>query len=334
MYLQKYTPDFSNMIEQYQLDEKQLLHTGTPEIPITISQKNHFIHPILAIEENRLTNFFVLDEKKDVALYTTNKQAILLRTFSTDTRYQGQGHAKEVLRLLPNFVRLHFPNINEVILAVNENNIAAQTLYQKNGFKLSEKVTHGEFGRLYVMNMMLNPENNEGTKIIENEQLYLREFTSDDFDDLCQILEDKETMYAYEAPFTKEKVKDWLTWNMTSYKENGFGLWAIIDQTSHAFVGQCGIVYSDVESESLLEIGYLVNKRYWNRGYASSASQLCLTYAKHELHAKRIHSIIRDNNSASQKVAEKNGMTIIHEFDKDYSGQAIRHFVYSIDLNK
>ncbi|MBO0473133.1 GNAT family N-acetyltransferase [Enterococcus ureasiticus] len=171
-------------------------------------------------------------------------------------------------------------------------------------------------------------------KIIENEQLYLREFTPDDFSDLCLILQDEETMYAYESTFSQEKVTDWLNWNLKSYEENGFGLWAIIDQKSDAFVGQCGIVYSDVENESLLEIGYLVNKHYRNQGYATSASQLCLTYAKTELNAKKICSIIRDTNLSSQKVAEKNGMTIVKQFDKDYSGLPVRHFVYSIDLNK
>ena len=169
-------------------------------------------------------------------------------------------------------------------------------------------------------------------KLIENELLYLREFTSEDFEDLCLILQDEETMYAYESAFTKEKVTDWLAWNLKSYQENGVGLWAIIDQKNKVFVGQCGIVYSDVEDESLLEIGFLVNKRYWNQGYASSASQLCITYAKNELKAEKICSIIRDTNLSSRKVAEKNGMTIVKQFDKDYSGLPVRHFVYSVDL--
>ncbi|EOH93402.1 hypothetical protein UAW_02650 [Enterococcus haemoperoxidus ATCC BAA-382] len=171
-------------------------------------------------------------------------------------------------------------------------------------------------------------------RIIENDQLYLREFTSKDFEDLCLILQDEETMYAYEAAFTEEKVNNWLSWNLKSYQEHGFGLWAIIDQKSKDFIGQCGIVYSDVEDESLLEIGYLVNKRYWNQGYASSASQLCIAYAKDELKAEKICSIIRETNLSSRKVAEKNGMTIIKQFDKDYSGLPVRHFVYSIDLIK
>lgn len=169
-------------------------------------------------------------------------------------------------------------------------------------------------------------------KIVENEKLYLRNFTSEDFEDLSLILQDEETMYAYEAAFTEEKVNDWLHWNIKSYQENGFGLWAIIDQKSKVFVGQCGIVYSKVEDESLLEIGFLVNKHYWNQGYATSASQLCIAYAKNELKAKKICSIIRDTNLSSRKVAEKNGMTIVKQFDKNYSGLPVRHFVYSLDL--
>ena len=125
-----------------------------------------------------------------------------------------------------------------------------------------------------------------------------------------------------------------MSWNLKSYQGNGFGLWAIMDQKSDTFIGQCGIVYSDVEKESLLEIGYLVNKKYWHQGYATSADQLCIEYAKNELKAEKICSIIRDTNIPSRKVAEKNGMKIIKQFDKDYSGLPVRHFVYSIDLNK
>ncbi|MFD1900456.1 GNAT family N-acetyltransferase [Enterococcus termitis] len=56
-------------------------------------------------------------------------------------------------------------------------------------------------------------------KILENERLYLRELSEDDFEDLCAILQDEETMYAYEAPFTDEEVTDWLNWNLASYQK-------------------------------------------------------------------------------------------------------------------
>ncbi|MDA9472307.1 GNAT family N-acetyltransferase [Enterococcus sp. 5H] len=160
MLLQEYTDAFSTMIQQFQLTDEQLAYTGRPEMPIKISKANSFIHPILGIEDELLTNFFVLDEKKDVALYTTNQQAVLLRTFSTDYRYQGKGYAKQVLQALPYFIQTHFPNCNEIILAVNQENIAAQKLYETTGFKQTEKIVQGEYGPLYVMTMSIETTEN------------------------------------------------------------------------------------------------------------------------------------------------------------------------------
>ena len=37
--------------------------------------------------------------------------------------------------------------------------------------------------------------------ILETERLYLREMNQSDFDSLCKILQDEETMYAYEATY-------------------------------------------------------------------------------------------------------------------------------------
>lgn len=38
--------------------------------------------------------------------------------------------------------------------------------------------------------------------ILHTERLYLRELNQDDFDGLCAILRDEETMYAYEGAFS------------------------------------------------------------------------------------------------------------------------------------
>jgi len=38
-------------------------------------------------------------------------------------------------------------------------------------------------------------------KILETDRLFLREFLDNDYNDLCEILQDKEVMYAYEYSF-------------------------------------------------------------------------------------------------------------------------------------
>lgn len=160
MLLQEYTDEFSAKINQFQLSDEQLAYTGRPEMPIKISESHSFIHPILGIEGDLLTNFFVLDEEKDVALYTNNQHAVLLRTFSTDYRYQGKGYAKQVLQALPHFIQMHFPNCNELILAVNQQNIAAQKLYETTGFKRTEKIVEGDHGLLYIMTKSIETAEN------------------------------------------------------------------------------------------------------------------------------------------------------------------------------
>ena len=44
-----------------------------------------------------------------------------------------------------------------------------------------------------------------------------------DFEVLCQILQDRETMYAYEGPFTDQEVQEWLDRQITHYRKWNFG---------------------------------------------------------------------------------------------------------------
>lgn len=168
--------------------------------------------------------------------------------------------------------------------------------------------------------------------IMESERFFLREFTLNDLDDLKVILQDPEVMYAYEAPFSNEKVESWLLWLLKSYQNHQFGLWAIIDKKQKKIVGQCGIVYSEVEEQQLLEIGYLLKKECWGQGYASEAALLCKAYAKNILQADAIHSIIRTTNQSSINVAKKMGMTPYYHYDKSYSGTPVPHTVYRVEL--
>ena len=46
--------------------------------------------------------------------------------------------------------------------------------------------------------------------IFETKRLSFRELTQDDFHSLCQILQDEETMYAYEGAFSDREVQEWL----------------------------------------------------------------------------------------------------------------------------
>lgn len=166
--------------------------------------------------------------------------------------------------------------------------------------------------------------------VLETERIYLREMDQCDYDDLCEILQDAETMYAYEHAFTNIEAQNWLNKQFERYKQFGFGLWAVIDKETKCFIGQVGLTIQNVEGKDELEIGYLIKRKYWHCGYATEAAIACKDYAFYHLNKDRVVSIIRDTNYASQNVAKRVGMSIEKQFIKHYYNMDIPHYLYSM----
>lgn len=166
--------------------------------------------------------------------------------------------------------------------------------------------------------------------ILETERLYLREMTQDDFPSLCNILQDEETMYAYEGAFTDSEAQEWLDRQRARYQKWGFGLWAVILKDNGKMIGQCGLTMQPWKEEEVLEVGYLFERSHWHKGYATEAAMACKQYAFDVLQAKDVCSIIRDTNTASQQVAVRNGMTIEDTWTKHYRGVDMPHYRYVV----
>lgn len=166
--------------------------------------------------------------------------------------------------------------------------------------------------------------------IVETERLYFREINQDDFIALSKILQDEETMYAYNGAFSDEETQEWLDKQIARYKKYGFGLWALILKETDEMIGQCGITVQPWKDTEVLEIGYLLRKDYWHKGLATEAAQRCKEYAFDNLNAEEVCSIIRDTNIASQNVAVRNGMKITDKWTKHYRGIDMPHYLFSV----
>lgn len=166
--------------------------------------------------------------------------------------------------------------------------------------------------------------------ILETERLYLREMNQDDFDSLCKILQDEEVMYAYEGAFSNDEVQEWLDRQIARYQMWGFGLWAVILKETDEMIGQCGLTMQPWKDEEVLEIGYLFQRRYWHKGYATEAAAACKQYAFETLDADEVCSIIRDTNIPSQNVARRNDMVKTDCRIKHYKGVDMPHYRYIV----
>ena len=140
---------------------------------------------------------------------------------------------------------------------------------------------------------------------LETERLRLRPFCQDDLDQYAAIVADPETMTFMGGP--RDRARAWadIAWCLGHWTLRGYGLWAAEETASGALVGRIGLL--NPEGWPGLEVGWLVARRHWSRGLATEGARAALAYAFDTVGAEHVLSLIRPDNAASIRVAEKLG---------------------------
>ena len=96
------------------------------------------------------------------------------------------------------------------------------------------------------------------------------------------------------------------------WEERGFGLWALEERESGAFVGFAGLVHQEewTEGEHRTEVGWRLDRAFWGRGLATEAAKASVYHGLEHIGLERVISIIQPENGASRRVAEKAGLTL------------------------
>jgi ribosomal-protein-alanine N-acetyltransferase len=165
--------------------------------------------------------------------------------------------------------------------------------------------------------------------ILETKRLVLRRQVPSDLDDLWALYRDPEiTKFIPDAPRTREEAREELEWHMNGHPQNSdLGLWATIHKESGKFIGRCGLLPWTIEDQQEVEVAYTIARNSWGQGLATEAAQAIVQYGFEKLHLARLVSLIELENIASQRVAEKIGMTFERRVD---DGEYTPFFIYSI----
>ena len=166
---------------------------------------------------------------------------------------------------------------------------------------------------------------------ITTDRLLLRPYRVDDIGAAYGVLGDPETMSFYPRPYTLEEVKHIVEKNIRTYKEQGYGMFGVIEQTSGAFIGDCGITLQVIDGAEELEIGYRIGKAYWGRGYAAEAARAIRDYGFQQLGLKKLCSYMASDHRQSRRVAEKLGMQVVKEY-RNPRNRDLPTTVYSISI--
>jgi RimJ/RimL family protein N-acetyltransferase len=139
-----YIPEWESQVRNFTLDESQMGFAFLPSKALDFFE-NQNCYPMVILFGEEPVGFFVLHHSGETHGFTDNN-AVFLRAFSIDKKHQGKGYATLAMNNLSKFVQDHLPEVEEIILTVNENNLAAKRLYEKSGFIYKGKNKIGRSG--------------------------------------------------------------------------------------------------------------------------------------------------------------------------------------------
>lgn len=92
---------------------------------------------------------------------------------------------------------------------------------------------------------------------------------------------------------------------VASYKQFGFGLYAVELKEGKVPIGICGVLKRDTLPHP--DIGFAFLPAYWNQGYAYESAAAAMTHARDILGLDQILAITTPDNEASVKLLAKIG---------------------------
>ncbi len=162
---------------------------------------------------------------------------------------------------------------------------------------------------------------------METQRLVIRKLTKDDLDPLSAIMAKPEVMYAWEHGFSRNETRKWINRQLTRYRKDGYGYFAVLLKESGEFTGQVGLMKSTIGDNEVTEVGFIFDNNFWGGGYATEAAKACVRYG-FDRGLEKIYCSIRPENTASVRVALNLGMVKAGEHTVIYNGTQMPHDIY------
>ena len=149
-------------------------------------------------------------------------------------------------------------------------------------------------------------------EVIHTNRLILRELNNSDLDNIFEWASDEEvckylTWYPHES---KDTTKQILNYWLKQYECNPLTFrFGITLKDGDRLIGSIDVIKFE---EGSPEIGYCLNRNYWNHGYMSEALKGFIDYLK-TFKIKKILIKADTDNIASNRVILKNGFTFLKQ---------------------
>jgi [ribosomal protein S5]-alanine N-acetyltransferase len=140
------------------------------------------------------------------------------------------------------------------------------------------------------------------------DRLVMRPFREDDADAVFAMFGDPDVgRFVGGAHATRGASVDLVARNREHQERHGFAYWAVEERDSGALVGEVGLQLLEQTGPDV-EIGWVIAKPAWGRGYATEAAAAWLAAGLGPLGLDEVIAVVRPQNAASHRVAQRLGM--------------------------
>tara|TARA_R110002110_G_scaffold260260_1_gene475880 strand:- start:63505 stop:64041 length:537 start_codon:yes stop_codon:yes gene_type:complete len=162
---------------------------------------------------------------------------------------------------------------------------------------------------------------------LKTDRLELRPFLIDDVTAAFGFFADPEVMhFSLKGPHPSHKqTEDFITANINRQDRLGFSIWAVVEQSSGALIGMCGLAEFG-HGVPGIELAYRLRQDRWGRGYGTEAGCAAVGHAFGPLGLNRLIAAVEPANTPSIHVLEKCGFVFVE--DRGLAGKDAR--VYEI----
>ena len=169
-------------------------------------------------------------------------------------------------------------------------------------------------------------------QILETERLILREIVEDDAEFVLDLL-NQPSFIKYigdRGVRNVEQAREFIESRYRqSYRDNGYGLYAVELKPLKELIGMCGFVRRD--SLPGPDIGFAFLPQHEGKGYGTESAAAIMDYGRDALGFTRVLAITSQDNDASGRLLEKIGLCFERLIEMPPDNEVLKLFVWDGD---
>lgn len=149
--------------------------------------------------------------------------------------------------------------------------------------------------------------------LLETKRLIVKSTSLDNLENVYALYSDPDVMrYVGRGVKTYEESLEAIKEIIQHQGKHGFSSGDVYEKETGLYVGRAGLIYLEMkDNQPDIEVGYILHKQFWNKGYATELAKAFLEWVFKNLLVNKLVAVVPLENTRSRHVLEKVGMSYV-----------------------